>query len=262
MISRYFVKGTGFKLQFSEQHFFPTVLSSYRSCFTKLCHQSVNNFPYSPPSPPSVYRIPKVCSSTTELWPIDVTLLQGRGRSGSLCQTGFSSTCAFRHRLPSDPETSSSRKQLEEPEYELRNTPLAALMSTRFLDLCGYLKADEGFMRVIETVAWGKGIKQSCDLYKMWRYTRKYSKATQSSSNLIAPRMHNQAYTGNMNISSMASHLSYSRSYGMITSLAVETCLDLFLCLFLTLHEHGEISPSSLGRCVGRGYELSGVTAQ
>lgn len=34
------------------------------------------------------------------------------------------------------------------------------------MDLCRHLKADEGFMYVTETVAWVKGIKQSCDLYK------------------------------------------------------------------------------------------------
>lgn len=129
--------------------------------------------------------------------------------------------------LPSGPETSSSLKQLEEPEYEERNTPLAALVSRRFLDLCGHLKADEGFTQVIETMAWGRGMKQSCDLYKMWMHTQKYSKATQSSSNLTA----HQAHTRNRNLSSMASHLSYSRSYGMITSSAAEACLDTFFVL-------------------------------
>lgn len=74
------------------------------------------------------------------------------------------------------------------------------------MDLGGHLKAYEGFMDVIETVAWVKGIKQSHDLYRMRRYTQKYSKATwvgQSSNNLIAQ----QGYTRNRNISSMASHL-------------------------------------------------------
>lgn len=35
------------------------------------------------------------------------------------------------------------------------------------MDLCGHLKADEEFIYVIETVVWVKGIKQSCDLYKI-----------------------------------------------------------------------------------------------